>query len=83
MIHCHLHDYIEIACLYKLEVVLLLKDNTKVDGTAFDTWTMDKKEYFRLQQAGDYQDVLLNDLKIMTAKNKNPYFDVINFVDIK
>ena len=80
MIDCHLHDYIEIACLYKLDVTLILKDNTRVVGVAQDTWAEHKQEYFRLHQEAGDKNILLTDLKQMIAINKNAYFDVIDFV---
>ncbi len=37
MLSCHQHDYIEIACMYHLEIDLMLNDGHHVIGIALDT----------------------------------------------
>ncbi|HCY28379.1 MAG TPA: hypothetical protein DHV00_08350, partial [Alteromonas macleodii] len=41
-IACQLYDYIEIACMYGLEVSVVLKDGNTVRGTALTT-VIDKR----------------------------------------
>jgi len=36
-IACQLYDYIEIACMYGLEVSVVLKDGNTINGTALTT----------------------------------------------
>lgn len=48
-IACHLHDYLEIACLYGYRVKLTLRDGRVLEGQAVDTVTRaDKREYLVL-----------------------------------
>lgn len=80
MISCHLHDYIEIACLYGFEVRLLLKDGSSCEGQAITTETSsDKIEWFILhQQNGDLR-IQYEDIKTMQALTRNPHFDRVDF----
>lgn len=78
MISCELHDYIEIACLYRMQVKLKLKNGQLYEGEATD-----------IQLNGDGHECLLltdqasggqlTELKQMRASHENPHFVIVNF----
>lgn len=80
MISCHLHDYIEIACMYHFPVTLQLDDGREVIGVARDTGIDDdKRECLRLDNHGDLISVVLDQLVSLKANVTNPHFDFIRF----
>ena len=60
-IACELHDYLEIACLYKYKVKLYLKSRQIWEGEAVDIDTQDKIEYLIIDD-GQRRRVALTDL---------------------
>jgi len=82
MILCELYDYIEIACMHHLEVLLTLKDGSEWKGVAQDTARNAKKEEcikLILTGSGHAQIVVLDDLLIMESITKNPHFSRVDF----
>ncbi|WP_025823330.1 Rho-binding antiterminator [Shewanella marina] len=81
MISCDRHDYIEIACLYRLHIELSLLDGSKIEGIANTTITKTvagaKQEYLILGVNGEAHEVALEQIKTMRAIETNPHFDVI------
>ena len=78
-IACHLHDYIEIACLYRLEVELTLSDGQRLQGRALTTRTQNREEFLLLQTTEGESSVALGRLKRMTALQPNTHFSAIDF----
>lgn len=80
ILSCHLHDTIEVACLYGFEVCLQLKNQKKVQGKAITTQTTsEKKEYLLLLVDDQNVQVDLTDILTMQAVKRNPHFDVVEF----
>lgn len=80
IISCHLHDYIEIACLHGYEIELQLLNGDVVTGQALTTETdSDKKEYLLVKKHDQTRKVLLTNVKKMKALTRNPHFDHIDF----
>ena len=85
MISCDLHDYIEIACMYRLPIELQLKDGETQQGTAMDIAKNANGEECLLltdNQDGSSTEsslVVLDQIKTMRALVSNPHFDVVNF----
>lgn len=84
MLSCDLHDYIEIACMYRLPLELELRDGQCVSGTAIDTCrNAEKQECIQLavtEEEGRQRIlVVLDELRTMRALVKNPHFDVVKF----
>ncbi|MFD2179607.1 Rho-binding antiterminator [Veronia pacifica] len=78
MINCNTHDVIEVACLYKIKVELVMKSGDRVEGKAVDTKvTAEKREYLVLEQNGDQIDIEMDKIKEMIAIDKNPHFDTV------
>lgn len=77
---CHIHDYVEISCLYGFEIELAFNNRETIQGKAMTTEvTPDKSELLLLLVEGMTVKVELTDILTMTAINKNPHFDVIEF----
>ncbi|MDJ0880007.1 MAG: Rho-binding antiterminator [Gammaproteobacteria bacterium] len=80
MISCHLHDFIEIACLYQYRVCISFIDGTHLEGTAHTTYTdKDKKEILVLRLDQKDQNIDLNQIKQMQAITPNPHFNTVKF----
>lgn len=81
LISCDLHDYVEIACLYRFEVNLHLADKTSISGKAWTTITQaDKTEAIQLRQGSESIDVPLLDLARMEVLTINSHFSSVDFV---
>lgn len=85
MISCDLHDYIEIACMYRLPIELQLKDGETQQGTAMDIAKNTNGEECLLltnnqnNNLTESRPVALDQIKIMRALVSNPHFDVVSF----
>jgi len=81
MISCSDYDYIEIACMYRYAIRLLLKSGGIVEGVALDTIRDDNNnECIKIKTADeDSKLVVLNDVLKMEAQDKNPHFNEVVF----
>lgn len=81
MLSCDLHDYIEIACMYRFQVELELCGGQCLIGVAIDTGRNAEKQECIVIIGEDKQRTyaVLDELKNMRALVKNPHFDVIEF----
>lgn len=76
MISCANHDYVEIACLYHLEVKLVLKNGQIIQGKASQTaYNENREECIVLETGSGNETVVLDGLDFMVAVTKNPHFD--------
>ncbi len=69
-ISCELHDYIEVACMYRYLVKLILKDGQIIEGKAIDIVTSaEKREYLVIKNEQEQQVELtqLVSLHVLTA----------------
>ncbi|MBQ4799991.1 Rho-binding antiterminator [Pseudoalteromonas sp. MMG006] len=83
MISCHQYDYIEIACMHRLNIELVLKNGDGVCGVATDTKSnANKDECIVVNVNNELQLIVLNTISVLKAREKNPYFDRVNF-DVK
>ncbi len=80
MIACDLHDYVEIACIYKMLLILRLKSGDIIQGVALDTARNElAEECIKVRQGTVDSLVVLDSIMTMEAKKKNPHFDLVNF----
>jgi len=85
MISCDLHDYIEIACMYRLPIELQLKDGVTQQGIAMDIAKNANGEECLLlssdqtDSSAESSLVVLDQIKTMRALVSTPHFDVVNF----
>ncbi len=75
---CELHDYLEIACLYRYRVKLHLKDQTALEGVAIDVASRDGHEYL-LIEAGEKRTIDLNELVKLQVLTPNAKFTEVMF----
>ncbi|WP_299798267.1 Rho-binding antiterminator [uncultured Shewanella sp.] len=79
MIRCDIHDYIEIACLYRIELLLTLRSGEEVVGVAKTTCIDDhRKECIVIESGGESVSIVLDSIKRMTAVTENPHFNSVN-----
>lgn len=80
ILKCDLHDYLEIACMFKLNVELTLKDTSKVIGLPITT-TIDSERNECLVVLLNKQQKLIptNLIHQMRALVANQHFDIIEF----
>lgn len=77
---CAEQDYIEIACLYKMPIVLMLDNSDKVEGVAKDTaYNEHKEECIVLDTDGGELCIALILIHSMQALEANPHFTSIHF----
>lgn len=77
---CDQHDYLEIACTYRLTVCLGLHSGDRVQGVAMDTgYTPNRQECLWLQQGGNRLAVPTAALAWMEAVDNRHYFTRVEF----
>lgn len=80
MISCQQYDYIEIACMYRYPVILVLKSGEELSGIATDTARNEnKQECIRIINGDDSQLVVLDTLTAMKVTVNNPNFQEVFF----
>ncbi|MDO6548708.1 Rho-binding antiterminator [Pseudoalteromonas carrageenovora] len=80
MISCHQYDYIEIACMHRLNIELALKNGDSVCGVATDTKrNVNRDECIAVNVNSELQLIVLTTISVLKAREKNPYFDHVNF----
>ena len=80
MITCNQHDYIEIACTFRMLVQLTFRNKDKLVGIAKDTaYNKDRKECMVISTDSGDISVVLEDLKSIKASEENPHFDIVYF----
>lgn len=78
-ISCNLHDYVEIACLYRYQVKLTLRDRQTIEGKAIDTLSSANKCEYLLIDTGQKQQIELNQLKKLQVLTPNARFTEVIF----
>lgn len=80
MISCHIHDYIEISCLYRLKIKLLLKDGHEVIGIGKTThYNENKDECMMVETKTGNMDIVLTEIISMIALENNQHFNKVIF----
>lgn len=79
-IDCDLHDYLEIACLYRYMLRIELVDGTCFDARALTTCsTEDKAEYLVVQKGDNQQKIRLDYLSAITVLTAGATFSSVIF----
>ncbi|WP_455196616.1 Rho-binding antiterminator [Kaarinaea lacus] len=80
MISCANHDYVEIACMYRLVVKLVFRNGQIVQGKALQTaYNEYREECIVLDTERGNEQIVLEQVASMEAVTKNPHFEKINF----
>ena len=81
MMSCDQHDYIELVCVYRYQVELVLKTGEVLQGEALDTAYNDERQScLCLKQGDETRLVVLDNVASMSACEPNPHFSEISFV---
>ncbi len=81
MISCDIHDYVEIACMYKIPLKLVLKSDLVIHGTALDTIRNELgEECMKVKLDNDHLLIVLDSIHTMEATTKNRHFSLIKFL---
>lgn len=82
MISCDVHDYVEIACMFRLSITLIDKSGEAVSGIALDTqYDSNKNECLELAINNETVLIKLDSLISMIANQPNPHFKSVSFID--
>jgi len=81
MISCSDYDYIEVACMYRYEIILVMKNGSLVEGVAVDTVRDElRKECIKVMTIDEEAKlVVLDDVLKMRAQTSNPHFNEVGF----
>ena len=79
MIKCDIHDYVEIACIYRFEVEIFMLDNKRVRGYAKTIkLNEERRECLLLITSNSEKMIILSEVKYMRSLTNNPHFELIN-----
>lgn len=79
-IDCALHDYLEIACLFRYHVRFTLTDGSSVEGRAVTTVTLkDRTEVVQLSGSSGLVIVPMHALSLMEVLTPRARFSVVEF----
>jgi Rho-binding antiterminator len=80
MISCQHYDFIEIACMHRLSIALVLKTGDVIYGVATDTKrNAHKEECIAMTVKGELKLIVLTSISVLKACTENPYFSEVNF----
>lgn len=82
ILQCDLHDYLEIACMYRLEVELVCKDGQRLRGRPTNIKSRSGLGEFLIyenMETNSEDSIEVLELAQMTALRKNPHFDTVIF----
>ena len=77
---CAEQDYVELACLFNMPVLIRLQDGSEIKGTAKNTnYNKQKQECIVLHSAEGDCSIALNLIVLMQTQYANPHFSEIKF----
>lgn len=80
MLNCHIHDYVEIACMYRIAVRLTMKSGELEEGVAYDVVrNIEKQECLLLKQGDHDNNIILEEVQSMQALTNNSHFSLVEF----
>ena len=80
MLNCHIHDYVEIACLYRILVRLTMKDSISFEGVAQDIVLNDsRQECLSIKNDAGTHQLILDEIQSMQALIENQHFNLVKF----
>ena len=81
MISCEQYDYIEIACMYRFELIITFISGESITATAIDTKrNKENQECLVIQHASDSALIVLDQIIAIEAVKANPHFTKITFI---
>lgn len=78
-ISCDLHDYVEMACLYRYRVRVTQRDGKSLTATAANTRTESGVDYLVLKNGTQASEISMHDIAVLTVLTPNAKFSTIHF----
>jgi len=80
MLNCQIHDYVEIACMYRMSVRLTMKNGNFFEGEAQDI-VLDqlRQECLSIKNEEGNCQLVLVEIQSMQALIDNQHFDLVEF----
>ncbi len=78
-IDCSLHDYLEVACLYRYDLEVHKKDGSTSVGKVTNTRTAEKIEYLLVTIDGELVEISMSDIARVVVLTENARFREIDF----
>ncbi|MDO6718644.1 Rho-binding antiterminator [Psychrosphaera sp. 1_MG-2023] len=80
MISCNHYDYIEIACMNRYPIKVVMKAGDVINGIALDTALNKKKqECIKIHVNNADRLVVLDNISTLEVSVKNPHFQRVSF----
>lgn len=80
MISCDQYDYVEIACMSRLHVELVLKSGDTVRGIATDTKrSANREECIVVNVNSELKLIVLTTISVLKSSTQTPYLDQVSF----
>ncbi|MBU2882878.1 Rho-binding antiterminator [Psychrosphaera sp. B3R10] len=80
MISCNHYDYIEIACMNRYPIKVVMKTGDVINGIALDTALNKKKqECIKIHVNNADRLVVLDNISTLEVSVKNPHFQRVSF----
>ena len=80
MFTCNQHDYIEIACIFHMNIQLTFNNGNQLIGMAKDTvYNKGREECMIISTDNGDVAIVLQELESIKAIKKNAHFDIVYF----
>ncbi|MDX2322627.1 MAG: Rho-binding antiterminator [Moritella sp.] len=80
MIKCEQYDYIEIVCMHRYPIKLILKSGIEIEGVGVDTKRNDaREECIEMHIDGTVQLIVLDTILTLAVTVANPHFKLVTF----
>lgn len=80
MLTCGEYDYIEIVCMYKYPIQIIMKSGDVIKGKALDTQlNAERNECIKVAINNTEETVILSDINTLAVTIENPHFNMVSF----
>ncbi len=80
MIKCEQYDYIEIVCMHRYPIKLILKSGVEIEGVGVDTKRNDARdECIEMHIDGEIELIVLDSILTLKVQVDNPHFKHFTF----
>lgn len=80
MISCNEYDYVEIACMYRYPIKLMMKTGEVIECIALDThYNSDREECIKVSIERTESEVIIDNISKLEVCIENPHFKQVCF----
>ncbi|WP_293007105.1 Rho-binding antiterminator [Nitrosomonas sp.] len=79
IISCEQHDFVEVACMYRYRLKLVLKNKQMIEGTAIDIVNSSEKQEYLVIDSDSRLQIELTQLAKMEVLTPNAKFSEVIF----